>query len=373
MAGASCLAIECRRAGSSSACAPAISTSRPKDLDEALAIIGRRRRREGRPVGLLGNAADVLPELVRRASRPMVTDQTSAHDPVNGYLPPVGRLPNGRHGGPPTRPASPGRRQAIDGGPRARHAGVPPARRADVDYGNNIRQMALEEGVADAFSFRASCRPTSALFCRGGRSAGRAVGRPGGHLPDRRAGEGAVARQRHLHTWLDMARKRIASSRACQPRICWVGWAIAIAGSPPSTRWWQRASPVEAPIVIGRDHLDSGSVASPNRETEAMRDGSDAVSDWPLLNALLNCASGATGGRCITAAASASGFSQHAGMVIVCDGTPEAARRIERVLWKRSGDRRDAPRRCRLRGGDRLRPGERSDPAEPVGPHLPGT
>ena len=208
------------------------------------------------------------------------------------------------------------------------HAGVP-----TVDYGNNIRQMALEEGVKDAFDFPALYRPISARLLprRRALSLGGAIGRSGGHLQDRRQGQGTHARQPALHNWLDMARARI-KFQGLPARICWVGLGdrhrLGLAFNEMVA-----SGELKAPIVIGRDHLDSGSVASPNRETEAMQDGSDAISDWPLLNALLNCASGATWVSIHHGGGVGMGFSQHAGMVIVADGTPEAARRIERVLW----------------------------------------
>jgi len=307
-----------------------------KGLDEALAIIERScRDRKPTSVGLLGNAAEILPELLRRGVRPdILTDQTSAHDPINGYLPKGWTLAEWDA----KRTSDP---QAVETASRrsmAEHVrsmltyhrmGVP-----TVDYGNNIRQMAKEEGVLDAFDFPgfvpAYIRP---LFCRGvGPFRWCALsGNPEDiYKTDQKVKE-LMPDDRHLHDWLDMAKQRI-SFQGLPARICWVGLGdrhrLGLAFNDMVAR-----GEVEAPIVIGRDHLDSGSVASPNRETEAMRDGSDAVSDWPLLNALLNCASGATWVSLHHGGGVGIGYSQHAGMVIVCDGTREAARRLERVLW----------------------------------------
>jgi urocanate hydratase len=305
-------------------------------LDEALAIMEQASRdRKPVSVGLLGNAADIFPELVRRGVRPgAVTDQTSAHDPVNGYLP-KGWTTNeweARRETDPKGVASAARKSMAEH-VRAmldfHRMGIPV-----VDYGNNIRQMALEEGVKDAFDFPgfvpAYIRP---LFCRGigpfrwaalsgdPEDIYRTDAKVKELLPDNAA----------LHHWLDMARERIAF-QGLPARICWVGLGdrhrLGLAFNEMVAR-----GELKAPVVIGRDHLDSGSVASPNRETESMKDGSDAVSDWPLLNALLNCASGATWVSLHHGGGVGMGFSQHAGMVIVCDGTPEAGKRIGRVLW----------------------------------------
>ena len=286
-------------------------------------------------VALLGNAAEVLPELVRRGVKPdIVTDQTSAHDPVNGYLPKGWTLAEWEE----RRASDPKRVQRAAKASMAEHvramlafheAGVP-----TVDYGNNIRQMAFEEGVRDAFDFPgfvpAYVRP---LFCKGV-GPFRWVALSGDpediYRTDAKVRE-LIPDDAHLHHWLDMAARRI-KFQGLPARICWVGLGdrhrLGLAFNVMVAR-----GEVRAPIVIGRDHLDSGSVASPNRETEAMKDGSDAVSDWPLLNALLNCASGATWVSFHHGGGVGMGFSQHAGVVIVCDGTPEAARRIERVLW----------------------------------------
>jgi len=336
MAGASLLAVECRPSSIEFRLRTGYLDVQAKDLDDALAIIGRATT-EKKPVsvGLLGNAADVLPELLRRGVRPdCLTDQTSAHDPVNGYLPRGWTLADweARRASDPAGVAK-AAKQSMAGHVRAmlefHKQGVP-----TVDYGNNIRQMALEEGVADAFSFPgfvpAYIRP---LFCRGiGPFRWAALsGEPEDiYRTDEKVKE-LMPHDAHLHNWLDMARQRI-KFQGLPARICWVGLGdrhrLGLAFNEMVAK-----GELKAPVVIGRDHLDSGSVASPNRETEGMKDGSDAVSDWPLLNALLNCASGATWVSLHHGGGVGMGFSQHAGMVIVCDGTPEAAMRIERVLW----------------------------------------
>jgi urocanate hydratase len=305
-------------------------------LDEALAMI-EAANASGKPVsvGLLGNAADVLPELIRRGVRPdVVTDQTSAHDPVHGYLPAGWSVEDWE-----ARQASdPNGVKAAARASMARHVeamlafhrmGVP-----TLDYGNNIRQMAKEEGVADAFAFPgfvpAYIRP---LFCRGiGPFRWAALsGDPEDIAKTDAKVKELIPDDPHLHNWLDMAKSRIAF-QGLPARICWVGLGqrhrLGLAFNEMVAR-----GELSAPVVIGRDHLDSGSVASPNRETEGMMDGSDAVSDWPLLNALLNCASGATWVSLHHGGGVGMGFSQHSGMVIVCDGTPEAAARVGRVLW----------------------------------------
>jgi urocanate hydratase len=336
MAGASCLAVECQASRIEMRLRTGYVDVQAADLDEALAII-ERSCRDKKPisVGLLGNAADVFPELVRRGVRPdVVTDQTSAHDPINGYLPRGWTLAEWET----KRERDP---KAVERAARtsmATHvramldfhkAGVP-----TLDYGNNIRQVAKEEGVADAFDFPgfvpAYIRP---LFCRGiGPFRWCALsGDPEDiYRTDAKVKE-LLPDNKHLHNWLDMARQRIRF-QGLPARICWVGLGdrhrLGLAFNEMVA-----SGELKAPIVIGRDHLDSGSVASPNRETEAMKDGSDAVSDWPLLNALLNCASGATWVSIHHGGGVGIGFSQHAGMVIVADGTPEASRRIARVLW----------------------------------------
>ena len=336
MAGASCLAIECQPSRIEMRLKTRYLDVQAKDLDDALAIIGRSCA-EKKPVsvGLLGNAADVLPELLRRGVRPdVVTDQTSAHDPRNGYLPKGWSLADWetRRVSDPTA-VERAARTSMAGHVRAmlafHRAGVP-----TLDYGNNIRQMAKEEGVADAFDFPgfvpAYIRP---LFCRGigpFRWAALSGDPEDIYKTDAKVKE-LLPDNAHLHHWLDMARERIAF-QGLPARICWVGLGerdrLGLAFNDMVAK-----GELKAPIVIGRDHLDSGSVASPNRETEAMRDGSDAVSDWPLLNALLNCASGATWVSIHHGGGVGIGYSQHAGMVIVCDGSAEAARRIARVLW----------------------------------------
>ena len=336
MAGASLLAIECRPSSVEFRLRSGYLDVVAKDLDEALEIIDRSIR-SGNPVsvGLVGNAADALPELLRRGVRPdIVTDQTSAHDPLNGYLPRGWSLAEWE-----TRRASDAK--GVEKAARASMAehvramlrfqqlGVP-----TVDYGNNIRQMALEEGVADAFAFPgfvpAYIRP---LFCRGiGPFRWAALsGDPEDIYRTDRKVKQLIPDNPHLHHWLDMARARI-KFQGLPARICWVGLGdrhrLGLAFNEMVA-----SGELKAPIVIGRDHLDSGSVASPNRETEAMRDGSDAVSDWPLLNALLNCASGATWVSLHHGGGVGMGYSQHAGMVVVCDGSKAAAVRVARVLW----------------------------------------
>jgi urocanate hydratase len=336
MAGASLLAVECQPSRIEMRLRTRYLDRQAASLDEALDII-ERSHRERKPVsvGVLGNAAEVFPELVRRGVRPdVVTDQTSAHDPVNGYLPKGWSLADWET----KRESDPKSVEKAAKASMATHVramldfqrmGVP-----TLDYGNNIRQMALEEGVKNAFDFPgfvpAYIRP---LFCRGvGPFRWAALS---GDAEDIFRTDAKVKELTpdapHLHRWLDMARERIAF-QGLPARICWVGLGdrhrLGLAFNEMVA-----SGELKAPIVIGRDHLDSGSVASPNRETEAMRDGSDAVSDWPLLNALLNCASGATWVSIHHGGGVGIGFSQHAGMVIVADGTKEAARRLERVLW----------------------------------------
>ncbi len=336
MAGASMLAVECQTSRIEMRLKTGYLDTQAATLDEALAVI-ERSCRERRPVsvGLLGNAAEVLPDLLRRGVRPdVVTDQTSSHDPANGYLPQgwtVAEWERRRESAPNEVAAA--ARASIADHVRAMlafHAmGVP-----TLDYGNNIRQVAKDEGVADAFAFPgfvpAYIRP---LFCRGigpFRWAALSGDPEDIYRTDAKVKE-LLPNQGHLHRWLDMARSRIRF-QGLPARICWVGLGdrhrLGLAFNEMVAR-----GELSAPIVIGRDHLDAGSVASPNRETESMLDGSDAVSDWPMLNALLNCASGATWVSLHHGGGVGMGFSQHAGMVIVCDGTDAAARRIERVLW----------------------------------------
>jgi urocanate hydratase len=336
MAGAACLAIECRPSSIEFRLRTGYVDVQAKDLDDALAIIDKAcREKKALSVALLGNAAEILPELVKRGVRPdLVTDQTSAHDPVNGYLPKGWTLDQWER----TREKDPAAVKKAAMQSMAVHVqamlafhkqGIP-----TVDYGNNIRQMAFDEGVKDAFAFPgfvpAYIRP---LFCRGiGPFRWAALS---GDPEDIRKTDAKVKElipnDKHLHNWLDMASKRI-HFQGLPARICWVGLGerhrLGLAFNEMVAK-----GELKAPLVIGRDHLDSGSVASPNRETEAMKDGTDAVSDWPLLNALLNTASGATWVSLHHGGGVGMGYSQHAGMVIVCDGTPEAAKRIERVLW----------------------------------------
>jgi urocanate hydratase len=336
MAGASCLAVECQPSRIEMRLRTRYLDVQAKDLDEALRIIEQScTDKKPLSVGLLGNAADIFPELVRRGINPdVVTDQTSAHDPINGYLPKGWTLADWED----KRSSNP---KAVETASRAsmrehvqamldfHRRGIP-----TLDYGNNIRQVAKEEGLADAFDFPgfvpAYIRP---LFCRGiGPFRWAALsGDPEDIAKTDAKVKELIPDDAHLHNWLDMARERIAF-QGLPARICWVGLGqrhrLGLAFNEMVAR-----GELKAPIVIGRDHLDSGSVASPNRETEAMRDGSDAISDWPLLNALLNCASGATWVSLHHGGGVGIGFSQHSGMVIVADGTPEAARRLERVLW----------------------------------------
>ena len=336
MAGASLLAIECQPSRIEMRLKTGYLDAQAKDLDEALAMMDRAgRERKPVSIALLGNAAEMLPELVRRGVKPdAVTDQTSAHDPINGYLPAGWTLAewDARRADDP-KGVERAAKQSMAAHVRAMlafwRAGVP-----TFDYGNNIRQMAKEAGVADAFDFPgfvpAYVRP---LFCRGiGPFRWAALSGDSEDIfrTDAKVKE-LMPNEAHLHQWLDMAKARI-KFQGLPARICWVGLGdrhrLGLAFNQMVA-----SGELKAPIVIGRDHLDSGSVASPNRETEGMKDGSDAVSDWPLLNALLNCASGATWVSFHHGGGVGIGFSQHAGMVVVCDGTPEAARRIERVLW----------------------------------------
>ncbi|MBT4966375.1 MAG: urocanate hydratase [Alphaproteobacteria bacterium] len=336
MAGASMLAVECQPSRIDFRLGNGYLDRRADTIDEALAII-EQSCADKKPVsvGLLGNAAEVFPELVRRGVRPdVVTDQTSAHDPLNGYLPAgwtLDQWQTAKEKDPKSVEKAAKESMAVQ--VRAMldfmHMGVP-----TVDYGNNIRQVAKDMGVADAFDFPgfvpAYVRP---LFCRGV-GPFRWVALSGDpediYRTDAKVKE-LIPDDPHLHNWLDMARERI-HFQGLPSRICWVGLGqrhrLGLAFNE-----MVKSGELKAPVVIGRDHLDSGSVASPNRETEAMKDGSDAVSDWPLLNALLNTASGATWVSIHHGGGVGMGYSQHAGMVIVCDGTEDAARRIERVLW----------------------------------------
>ncbi len=336
MAGAACLVVECDPERIEFRLRTRYLDRRADTLDDALAQLAEAgAAQRAVSIGLLGNAAEVFPELVRRGVRPdLVTDQTSAHDPVNGYLPAGWSLAEWRERrerepAAVAKAARASMRQQVEAMLAFWRAGVP-----TLDYGNNIRQMAKEEGLADAFAFPgfvpAYIRP---LFCRG-IGPFRWVALSGDpediYRTDAKVKE-LLPEDRHLHHWLDLAKERV-SFQGLPARICWVGLGdrhrLGLAFNQMVA-----AGELSAPIVIGRDHLDSGSVASPNRETEAMLDGSDAVSDWPLLNALLNTASGATWVSLHHGGGVGMGFSQHAGMVICCDGSEAAARRIERVLW----------------------------------------
>ena len=336
MAGACCLAVECNPDSIEFRLRTNYVDARAETLDEALEMIERwTEAGEAKSVGLLGNAADIFPEIHARGIRPdMVTDQTSAHDPINGYLPQGWSIAQWLE----KRESDP---KAVEVAARASmkvqvkamvdfwNDGVP-----TLDYGNNIRQVALDEGLENAFDFPgfvpAYIRP---LFCRGV-GPFRWVALSGDpediYKTDQKVKE-LMPHDKHLHKWLDMARERI-SFQGLPARICWVGLGdrhrLGLAFNEMVA-----SGELSAPVVIGRDHLDSGSVASPNRETEAMRDGSDAVSDWPLLNALLNTASGATWVSLHHGGGVGMGYSQHSGMVVVADGTEDAARRLGRVLW----------------------------------------
>ncbi len=340
MAGASMLAIECQADRIEKRLETGYLDTNTDDLDEALALIAKSvADRKPLSVGLLGNAAEILPELVERGVRPdAVTDQTSAHDPANGYLPigwTVEEWFERREADPDAVVAAAVKSMAVHvRAMLAFHAaGVP-----TFDYGNNIRQVALDEGVDNAFDFPgfvpAYVRP---LFCRGVgpfRWAALSGDPEDIYRTDAKVKE-LIPHDEHLHQWLDAAREKI-HFQGLPARICWVGLGerdrLGLAFNE-----MVRNGELKAPVVIGRDHLDSGSVASPNRETEAMRDGSDAVSDWPLLNALLNTASGATWVSIHHGGGVGMGYAQHAGLVIVCDGSEAADRHIARVLWNDPG------------------------------------
>ncbi|MGI3170411.1 urocanate hydratase [Pseudooceanicola sp. C21-150M6] len=335
-AGACCLAVECNPDSIDFRLRTRYLDEKAETLDEAMEMIRRwTAAGEAKSVGLLGNAADVFAEIHARGIRPdIVTDQTSAHDPVNGYLPQGWTMAQWRE----KRESDP---KAVEKAARASmkvhvkamvdfwNDGVP-----TLDYGNNIRQVAKEEGLENAFAFPgfvpAYIRP---LFCKGvGPFRWCALsGDPEDIYKTDQAMKELFPDNAHLHTWLDMARERI-SFQGLPARICWIGLGDRHRAGLKFNEM-VASGELKAPIVIGRDHLDSGSVASPNRETEAMKDGSDAVSDWPLLNALINTASGATWVSLHHGGGVGMGFSQHAGMVIVADGTEDAARRLERVLW----------------------------------------
>ncbi|MFN3526894.1 MAG: urocanate hydratase [Paracoccus sp. (in: a-proteobacteria)] len=340
MAGACCLAVECDETRADFRIRTRYCDAKAHSLDEALAMIADwTASGQAKSVALIGNAAEVFPELFARMKaggpRPdIVTDQTSAHDPVHGYLPVGWTVAQ-------WRAAQESDPKAVERAARASmkthvaamvdfwNAGVP-----TLDYGNNIRQVALEEGLENAFAFPgfvpAYIRP---LFCRGiGPFRWCALsGDPEDiYKTDQRMKE-LFPDNAHLHNWLDMARERIAF-QGLPARIMWIGLGDRHRAGLAINEM-VRNGELKAPVVIGRDHLDSGSVASPNRETEAMADGSDAVSDWPLLNALLNCASGATWVSLHHGGGVGMGFSQHSGMVICCDGSEDADRRLTNVLW----------------------------------------
>ena len=336
MAGASMIAVECKPSSIDFRLRTGYLDEKADSIDEALAIIETAHAKgKAVSVGVLGNAADVFPDMVERGIRPdVVTDQTSAHDPLNGYLPAgwtLAEWEERRERDPAGTIEAAKRSMAVH--VRAmldfHQMGVP-----TLDYGNNIRQMAKDMGVTDAFDFPgfvpAYIRP---LFCRGigpFRWAALSGDPEDIYKTDAKVKE-LMPNDAHLHNWLDMARERI-QFQGLPARICWVGLGdrhrLGLAFNEMVAK-----GELKAPVVIGRDHLDSGSVASPNRETEAMKDGSDAVSDWPLLNALLNTAGGATWVSLHHGGGVGMGYSQHSGVVIVADGTPEAATRLERVLW----------------------------------------
>jgi urocanate hydratase len=336
MAGASMIAVECKPSSIEFRLRTRYLDEKADSIDEALRIVeAAHAKGKAVSVGVLGNAAEIFPDMVRRGIRPdVVTDQTSAHDPLNGYLPagwtiaeweerkerdPAGTIEAAK------RSMAEHVKAMLD----FQQMGVP-----TLDYGNNIRQMAKDMGVENAFDFPgfvpAYIRP---LFCRGigpFRWAALSGDPEDIYKTDAKVKE-LMPHDTHLHNWLDMARERI-QFQGLPARICWVGLGdrhrLGLAFNEMVAK-----GELKAPVVIGRDHLDSGSVASPNRETEAMKDGSDAVSDWPLLNALLNTAGGATWVSLHHGGGVGMGYSQHSGVVIVADGTPEAAKRLERVLW----------------------------------------
>ena len=336
MAGASMIAVECQPSRIEYRIRTGYLDTQAATLDEALEIV-ERSHKEGKAisVGLLGNAAEVYPEILERGIKPdVVTDQTSAHDPVNGYLPAgwtVEEWIDRREREPKAVEEASKQSMAVQvKAMLAFHrAGIPV-----LDYGNNLRQMAKDVGVEDAFDYpgfvQAYVRP---LFCEGKgpfRWAALSGDPEDIYRTDEKVKE-LIPDDPQLHTWLDLARERI-KFQGLPARICWLGLGqrhrMGLAFNE-----MVRSGEVSAPIVIGRDHMDSGSVASPNRETEGMADGSDAVADWPLLNALLNTASGATWVSIHHGGGVGIGYSQHSGVVVLADGTDDAARRIERVLW----------------------------------------
>ena len=336
MAGACCLVVECDPERIDFRLRTGYLDEKAHSLDEALKMITTwTDSRQTKSVGLLGNAAEIFPEIARRGIRPdIVTDQTSAHDPTNGYLP-IGWMLKEWRNKRVTEPKLVERearrsiRIHVEAMVNFWNQGIP-----TLDYGNNIRQIAKDEGFTDAFAFPgfvpAYIRPQ---FCRG-RGPFRwcaLSGNPDDIFKTDEKVRELIPDDRDLHKWLDMAQKRI-KFQGLPARICWLGLGQRHRVGLAFNEMFKNGE-IDAPIVIGRDHLDGGSVASPNRETENMRDGSDAVSDWPFLNALLNCASGATWVSIHHGGGVGIGYSQHAGLVICCDGTDEAARRIENVLW----------------------------------------
>lgn len=340
MAGASCIAVECDETRIDFRLRTKYVDVKAANLDEAMEILeAALAKKQPVSIGLLGNAAEIFPEIYKRGIRPdLVTDQTSAHDPINGYLPigwTMADWKQKRQTAPNDvkKAACASMRIQVEAMLDFFNAGIP-----TVDYGNNIRQVALEEGLENAFDFPgfvpAYIRP---LFCKG-IGPFRWVALSGDpediYKTDQKVKE-LIPDDPHLHNWLDMAKERI-SFQGLPARICWVGLGdrhrLGLAFNE-----MVRNGELSAPIVIGRDHLDSGSVASPNRETEAMLDGSDAVSDWPLLNALLNTAGGATWVSLHHGGGVGMGFSQHSGIVICCDGSEAADARIRRVLWNDPG------------------------------------
>ena len=335
MAGACCLAVECDETRADFRLRTRYVDEKTHDLDEALAMIEKwTAAGQAKSVALIGNAADVFPELVKRGVKPdMVTDQTSAHDPIHGYLPQgwtVAQWREKQESAPKEveTAARASMRVQVEAMVDFWNAGVP-----TLDYGNNIRQVAQEEGLENAFAFPgfvpAYIRP---LFCRGvGPFRWCALSGDPEDIYKTDAKVKELIDDPHLHNWLDMARERI-DFQGLPARICWVGLGLRDKLGLAFNEM-VRTGELSAPVVIGRDHLDSGSVASPNRETEAMKDGSDAVSDWPLLNAMLNVAGGATWVSLHHGGGVGMGFSQHSGMVICCDGTEDADRRIKNVLW----------------------------------------
>ena len=336
MAGACCLAVECNPESIDFRLRTGYLDEKAHSLEEALSMIEKWTSSGlSKSVGLIGNAATIFPKIVEMGVKPdIVTDQTSAHDPINGYLPEnwsIGEWKEKRETNPKLVEAEARKsmKKHVSAMVDFWNMGVP-----TLDYGNNIRQVALDEGLKTAFSFPgfvpAYIRP---LFCRGiGPFRWCALsGDPEDiYKTDQKVKE-LIPEDKHLHKWLDMARERI-KFQGLPARICWVGLGqrdkLGLAFND-----MVKKGELSAPIVIGRDHLDSGSVASPNRETEAMKDGSDAVSDWPLLNALLNTASGATWVSLHHGGGVGMGYSQHSGMVICCDGSDKASERIKRVLW----------------------------------------